>query len=191
MSLKKYSSYWSLLAALFVCAGTAAAQGPSVSATTTSNLEMTATVQTAVQLNMSTGTGGATLSGSNATGLFSINFGNINALGAGAPASGVTVAADANGALYKTPINLTPVYTGFAVAGTAHVSVDKGSSGDEALAREGDSSISAASTVIATHSCFATAASGSNNERWVGFYVPRNTLAGAKTATLIYTVIIE
>jgi hypothetical protein len=191
MFIKKYLCYSSVILALLAFAGTASAQGPSASATTTSNLEMTATVQTAVQLNMSTGTGGAVLSGSNSTGLFSISFGNVNGLGAGTPASGVTVVTDATGALYKTPINLTPVYTGFAVAGTAHVSVDKGGSGDEALAREGAVGMTAADTVIATHSCFALAASGSNNERWVGFYIPRTTLFGAKTATLIYTVIIE
>jgi hypothetical protein len=185
-------TYSITLLALFAFAGTAAAQGPvSGLATTTSNLQMTTTVETAVQLNMSTGSGGATLSGSNSTGLFSISFGSVNGLGAGTPASGVTVVADSTGALYKTPINLTPVYTGFAVAGTAHVSVDKGSSGDEALAREGAVGMTSSDTVIATHSCFATAASGSNNERWVGFYIPRNTVAGAKTATLIYTVIIE
>ena len=191
MSIRKYLSYSSVLLLLFVFAGTAAAQGPVLGATTTSNLQMTATVQTSVQLNISTGTGGSPVSGSNATGLFSIAFGNVNGLGAGTPAAGITVVADATGALYKTPINLTPVYTGFAVAGAAHVSVDKGSSGDEAMAREGASDISKISTVIATHSCFAVAASGSNNERWVGFYIPLNTLAGAKTATLIYTVIIE
>lgn len=191
MRIRRYLSYQTILLALLALAGTAAAQGPSVTTTTTSNLEMSATVETAVQLNMSTGSGGATLSGSNATGLFSIAFGNVNGLGAGTPATGITVVADSTGALYKTPINLTPVYTGFAVSGTAHVTVDKGSSGDEALAREGNSSISSASTVITSHSCFASAASGSDNERWVGFYIPRNTLAGAKTATLIYTIIIE
>lgn len=191
MNIKNFGYAFALLA-LFAFAGTAVAQGPvNGLATTTSNLQMTTTVETAVQLNMSTGSGGATLSGSNSTGLFSISFGTVNGLGAGTPAAGVTVVSDATGALYKTPINLTPVYTGFALAGTAHVSVDKGSSGDEALAREGAVGMTPIDTVIATHSCFATAASGSNNERWVGFYIPRNTVAGAKTATLIYTIIIE
>jgi hypothetical protein len=75
-----------LLAALFVFGGAAYAQGPAVgSATTTSELEMSATVQTAVQLNISTGSGGATVSGSNATGLFSLSFGNVNGLGLGTP----------------------------------------------------------------------------------------------------------
>jgi hypothetical protein len=42
---------------------------------------MSATVQTAVQLNISTGTGGATVSESTSTGLFTLAFGNVNGLG--------------------------------------------------------------------------------------------------------------
>jgi hypothetical protein len=181
-----------LLAALSICGGAAYAQGPVTGAsTTTSNLEMTATVVTAVQLNISTGSGGATVSGSNSTGLFSIAFGSVNGLGLGTPASGVTVTADATGALYKTPINLTPVYSGFATE-TADVTVEAGISGDEALAREGTSSISSSSTVSATPAVvLSDAASGSTNERYVGFYIPRTTVAGAKTATLIYSVTVQ
>lgn len=49
-----------LFAAFLLCVGSAAAQGPAVGASTaTSELEMSATVQTAVQLNISTGAGGA------------------------------------------------------------------------------------------------------------------------------------
>src|ERR1700752_1155321 len=89
MSIKTFLRYLVVLAALCVFAGTAAAQGPVFdNDTTTSNLEMTATVQTAVQLNISTGAGGATVSGSNATGLFSIAFGNVNGLGLGTPTAG-------------------------------------------------------------------------------------------------------
>jgi hypothetical protein len=71
-----------LLAALFAFGGAAYAQGPAINGSgTTSELEMSATVQTAVQLNISTGAGGATVSGSNSTGLFSVSFGNVNGLG--------------------------------------------------------------------------------------------------------------
>jgi hypothetical protein len=192
MSVKNFLRYSFVLAVLSVFAGTAAAQGPVVdNNTTTSNLEMTATVQTAVQLNISTGAGGATVSGSNSTGLFSIAFGNVNGLGLGTPTSGVTVTADSSGALYKTPINLIPVYSGFDTE-TADVTVEAGTSGDEALAREGSSSISSSSTVSATPAvAFSNAASGSSNERYVGFYIPRTEVAGAKTATLIYTLTVQ
>ena len=192
MSATNVLRYSLVLAALFVFTGNAAAQGPVFdSNTTTSNLEMTATVQTAVQLNISTGAGGPTVSGSTATGLFSIAFGNVNGLGLGTPTAGVTVAADATGALYKTPINLTPVYSGFTTE-TADITVEAGASGDEDLAREGNSSISSSSTVSATPASVITgAASGSNNERFVGFYIPRSETAGSKTATLIYTITVQ
>jgi hypothetical protein len=175
------------------CAAIAVAQGPtSNSATTTSELEMTANVQTAVQLNISQGTGGATVNGSNATGLYSVDFGNVNGLGLGSPASGVTVVADSTGALYKTPINLTPVYSGFTTE-TATISVEQDPSGDTQLAREGSSSISPSSTVSdSTPATVATGgASGTAIERFVGLYVSRTEPAGAKSATLIYTVTVE
>lgn len=175
------------------CAGIAAAQGPVVgSATTTSELEMSATVQTAVQLNISTGTGGATVSGSNSTGLFSVSFGNVNGLGLGTPAAGVSVVADASGALYKTPVNLTPVYSGFTTE-TATIEVEQDATGDTALARESNSSISSSSTVstITPASVASGAASGVAVERYVGMYVSRSETAGAKSATLIYTITVQ
>jgi hypothetical protein len=182
-----------LLAALFAFGSAAYAQGPAVGAsTTTSELEMSATVQTAVQLNISTGAGGATVSGSNSTGLFSLSFGNVNGLGLGTPAAGVSVVADGSGALYKTPVNLTPVYSGFTTE-TATIEVEQDAAGDTQLAREGNSSISSASTVsTSTPSSVASGAeSGVAVERYVGMYVSRVEAAGAKSATLIYTITVE
>jgi hypothetical protein len=180
-------SYSFALVAMFAFAGTAAAQGPVIDTdTTTSELEMTAEVQTALQLNISTGTGGAAVA-PGAAGLFTIDFGFVNGLGVGTPASGVTVSVDGTGALYKTPINLTPVFSGYN-GETASVSVIAELGGNNALAREGSGSISSASTVASSHAAFAGAISGSENERFVGFYIPRTEVAGNKTATLIYTV---
>jgi hypothetical protein len=182
-----------LLATLFAFGGAAYAQGPAINgSSTTSELEMSATVQTAVQLNISTGAGGATVSGSNSTGLFSVSFGNVNGLGLGTPAAGVTVVANGSGALYKTPINLTPIYSGFTTE-TATIEVEQDAAGDTALAREGNSSISSASTVSTSTpaSVASGGASGSAIERYVGMYVSRSEAAGAKSATLIYTITVE
>lgn len=182
-----------LLAALFAFCGSAYAQGPVTNASSTSSeLELTATVQTAVQLNISTGSGGATVSGSTSTGLFAINFGNVNGLGVGSVASGVTVVADSSGALYKTPISLSPVYSGFTDE-TASIEVEQDAAGDTQVAREGNSSITASSTVsTSTPASVATGkASGSSVERYVGIYVARAEAAGAKSATLIYTVTVD
>lgn len=178
---------------VFACVGIAAAQGPvSNNNITTSELEMTANVQTAVRLEISTGSGGATVSGSNLTGLFSVNFGDINGLGHGTPAAGVSVDVDASGALYKTPVNLTPVYSGFD-SETATIEVEQDAGGETQMAREGNSSISASSTVsTSTPASVATgAASGVAIERYVGMYAARTEVAGSKTATLIYTITVE
>jgi hypothetical protein len=193
MTIRLPLRFMVLATALFVFSGAAYAQGPAIgSATTTSELEMSATVQTAVQLNISTGTSGATVSGSNSTGLFSLGFGNVNGLGLGTPAAGVSVVTTASGALYKTPINLTPVYSGFTTE-TATVEVEQDAAGDTALAREGNSSISSSSTVSTSTpaSVASGGASGVAIERYVGMYVARTEAAGAKSATLIYTITVE
>src|SRR5690349_17330907 len=115
-----------------------AQSGPAIGTSTTSELEMTANVQTAVQLNISTANSGATVAGSNSTGLFTLNFGNVNGLGLGTPTSGVSVSVDSTGATYSTPIRLTPVYSGFTDE-TADVTVEAGESADQGIAREGSS----------------------------------------------------
>jgi hypothetical protein len=177
------------LVVLFVCAGIAAAQGPVIdSNSTTSELEMSANVQTSVQLNISTN-GGATVNGDNATGLFTINLGDVNGLGQGTPAAGVSVAIDGSGATYSTPINLTPVYSGFTTE-SAVVTVEAGGSADQLIAREGGSAatMSAVTTPVVA---FSNAASDSLNTRYVGFRIARTEAAGAKEATLIYTVTVQ
>ena len=193
MNVVMQMRFWMLVVLAFVITGTAAAQGPVVGTnTTTSELAMSATVETAVQLNISTGAVGAVVAGSTSTGLFSISFGNVNGLGVGTPAAGVTVVTDSSGALYKTPINLTPIYSGFTTE-TATITVSQDAAGDTALAREGDSNISSSSTVSTTTPASVTTGAASNVafERLVGLYVPRTEPAGAKTATLIYTITVE
>lgn len=181
------SAVFSILVLAF--AGIASAQGPVIGSTTFSELEMSANVQTAVQLNISQGTGGATVSGTDSSGLYSIDFGDINGLGLGSPVAGVTVAPDSLGALYTTPINLTPVYSGFTTE-TATIEIELDAADNAAMAREDDSDISASSTVIPAE--VATGAvSGVAIERYVGMYVSRLEAAGPKSATLIYTVTVD
>jgi hypothetical protein len=183
MSIKNLR-YSFVLLALFVFTGTVAAQGPATGNTTSANLEMTAEVQTTVQLNIS----GTAVTGSNSTGLFSIDFGNVNALGIGTPATGITVTPNATGALYKSTINVSPVFTGF-VAQTADVTVEAGESADQDLAREGATLSDSGGTAPGVAAGIITdGANGSSNSRVVGFYIPKTEVAGSKTATLIYTV---
>jgi hypothetical protein len=187
MNIRKVS-YSLALVAMFAFTATVSAQGPSASDTASANLEMSAEVQTTVQLNI----GGTAVTGSNSTGLFAIDFGNVNALGIGSQPAGVTVTTNSTGALYQTPITLTPVWTGF-VAQTADIFVQAGESADQDLAREGSSlSDSGGTATSATPSLdFVTdAANGSSNARVVGMYIPKTEVAGSKVATLIYTVVV-
>ncbi len=176
---------------LFALAGIAAAQGPVANTSTTSaELEMSALVETALQLNISTGTSGATVTGTTGNtgnGLFALDFGSVNGLGFATVRSSanVSVVADGTGATYTTPINLTPVYSGFTTE-SAIITVEEGESADQDLAREGGS---AGGVAPVTTPVFAfTGASESLNERFVGFRIARTEAAGAKEATLVYTV---
>jgi len=67
------------------------------------------TVQDAVQLTLSTATGGVTIS---PAADFAMNFGNVNGLGIG-PAAGLTTVASAGGVIYGTPYLLNPAFTDF------------------------------------------------------------------------------
>jgi hypothetical protein len=197
MLIKNFLRFAVLTIVSLTITGIVAAQGPVVgtsnSATplsTTSELEMTATVQTAVQLNISTHASGATVTGDNSLGTFALNFGNVNGLGLGTPTPGVSVSVDSTGATYSTPIKLTPVYSGFDTE-TADITVEAGSSDDQAIAREGSAANSMSSVTTTPDEVISDAASESNNTRYVGFRVARTEVAGAKTATFIYTVTVE
>lgn len=171
----------------FACAGIAAAQGAVTDSTSTSaHLEMSAEVKTALQLRISTGSGGATVTGNNTTGIFALDFGTVNGLGIGTPATGVTKSVDGSGATYTTPINLSPVYSGFTTE-TASVTVEAESGTNQSMAREGSSSGNVAS-VTTPATVVSGASSGSSHERFVGFRIDRTDAAGTKEATLVYTV---
>jgi hypothetical protein len=193
MSFGKLIRYVSVFALLLMWTGIAVADGLAENTNTTSSqLEISATVQTVVQLNISIGSGGATVAGNNSTGVFNLSLGNVNGLGVGTPASGVSVVADGSGALYKTTITLTPLYSGFTTE-TATISLTQDAAGNADLAREGDSSISAGSTVSTTTPRIVASgkASGTDYQRYVGMYVARTEPAGPKTVTLIYTITVD
>lgn len=187
--MKFYGQFTAIALFLGLASIAASAQtGPVIDASSTSSeLEMSANVQTSLQLNISTGTGGATVSGNNATGLFNVSLGDVNGLGNGIPKTGVTAVPNSTGAVYSTPINLTPVYSGFGTE-TASVSVTAGASGDEDIALEGGAANTMTGISNTPRGAFSGAASGSSNERVVGFYIDRVEPTGLKTATFIYTV---
>ncbi|MBV9958957.1 MAG: hypothetical protein JO360_11080, partial [Acidobacteria bacterium] len=64
-----------------------------------------------IQIDITTAPGGATVTGATdaaSTGIFNLNFGRLNGLGIGIFTPGLTVQRFANGALYTTPIRITP-----------------------------------------------------------------------------------
>jgi hypothetical protein len=182
MSIKKYIGYSSVILALLVFAGTAAAQTATVP-----HLTVNATVANALRLDISSSVSGVTGTGSSSD--FLIDLGTVNALGIGTPATGVTVsvtpgAGAAGFAIYTTPIVLTPVFSGF--AGTATIALTIGGGANDATAVEGDSNATA--TLAAARSVVVGSASDVGNVRHVGFKVSKAEATGPRTAIFLYTI---
>jgi len=190
------------LLGLFAFAGTAAAQGPVRNGLTSDSwLNLTANAQNALQLDISTAGGGATVvgaTGNASTGVFSLDFGNVNGLGIGAPAAGVTVAVQAGGALYTSPISLTPRYSGH-VNNTGSISVLMDGVAGNAIGRTATREGAAAATVAAPSTTvpniFTNAAvNGTAVTRYVGYFVSNvngvGAVNGAMSSRLVYEITI-
>lgn len=180
MTIKTFT-YSIALLALFAFAGTASAQSA-----TAPRLTMEAEVVTALRLDISNGSGGVTGTGTAQD--FVVDLGNINALGV-APLTGVTAsvtpgAGAAGFAIYTTPINLTPVFSGY--AGLATIALSVGGGANDATAVEGDDNASA--TLAAARSVATAAPSDVAIVRHVGFKVTKAEAVGPRTAMFLYTI---
>ena len=177
------------------------AQGPSITSPSTSNLTISATAESALQIDIATAAGGATVTGATgetSTGVFSVSFGNVNGLGIGSPTSGVSITSrDSSGTLYTSPIKLTPYFSGF-TSTTATVKVYQDattSSNSQAAVREGSAPGSVAAvptTAGAANTVTSTAASGTDITRYVGLFVSNanggSSVTGALAPKVIYEV---
>jgi hypothetical protein len=198
MNYIKQLRYGFLLTALFVCAGTASAQGPvNDAATTTSNLAVSATFVTALQLEIKTATSGATVGGP--AGSYTLGFGDIDGLGLSTPGDNITRTAVSGGYMYTTPITLTPSFSGFAGTAAAAITVGQNASDgatSKAAAREGAEvdSVAVLPAVASARVVAATAASGTPFDRFIGVFVPTsnggNAIAGDRAMNLVYTITI-
>ena len=190
------------LLGLFAFAGTVAAQGPVRNGLTSdSYLNLTANAQNALQLDISTAAGGATVTGATgnaSTGIFSLDFGNVNGLGIGAPSAGVTVAVSGTGATYTSPISLTPRYSGH-VNATASLSVVMdavaGDAQGRTATREGAAAGSVAVVSTVVPNIFTNAATnGTALTRYVGYFVSNanggDAVTGAMSSRLVYEITI-
>lgn len=192
-----------VVAALLVFAGSVAAQsdlGPQKNSTSSSSqLNLTANAQTALQLDISTASGGATVvgaTGNTSTGVFSLDFGDVNGLGLGAPATGVSVSVGASGATYTTPVSLTPRYSGFSTS-SASVSVlldgTAGNAAGRSATREGAAAGSVAAPSTTVPNIFTSSASnGTAITRYVGVFVSNanggSAVNGSLSSRLIYQI---
>ena len=192
-----------VLFATLLVLGTASAyaQGPSVTSPSTSNLTISATAQSALQIDIATAASGATVTGAtgeNSTGVFSVSFGNVNGLGIGSPTSGVSITSrDSSGTLYTSPIKLKPYFSGFnSATATVKVYQDGGASANsQGAAREGSApgSVSAVPTTAgAANTVSSTAASGVDITRYVGLFISNanggSSVTGALAPKVIYEV---
>ncbi len=156
-------------------------------------------VQTALQLLLSTYTGGLTITAGSGNPDFSTSFGNVNGLGVG-PGTGLTVVSASGGNIYSTPYYIEPSFSSF-TSTTCSVSTYVSSNfqyygvlalEDSSSGTSGFSKISTASgspTSITT-----TCSSGTNITRYLGLFVSSTNASGAgygagsDNATLTYTM---
>jgi hypothetical protein len=187
-----------LTAVILAFAGLASAQTVYNTSPSTSNLAVSATVQSALNLDISSDDAGATVSGLSGSGAFTLNFGNVNGLGLGTPSSNVTKTAVTGGYLYTTPIKLTPNFSGFVGYSAASIKVEQSAFDDDpskAAAREGSSAAINAATVLTTGATPFTvlASNGTPIQRFIGVKVLNsnntdNANAGARSINLVYTI---
>jgi hypothetical protein len=205
MSFRRSLNLAFTFVALLVCAVSASAQadlGPQRgSGTSSSQLNITANGQASLQIDISTHASGATVTGvtgKDSTGVFGLDFGDVNALGLGTPTAGVTVdVSSGTGALYTTPITLTPRWAGFGGTDATITVVMDAASGNalgRAATREGAAAASVVAPSVLLPNAFSTnAANKTAITRYVGIFVSdangAGAVSGALSSRLIYQVI--
>jgi hypothetical protein len=208
--MKKYFTIFALgMMALSSAAfaGTTATNTNVVSPT----LQVSATIQSAVQLTLSTGTAAVphcAVTPTGGTPDYTMNFGTVDALGLSTPTCGSKFAPTTPGtsnAIYWSDYNLNPVFTSQAVSTntiTAQVTTDFAAPNNIFIVRDSANSatVPAAATDFtavstATPDTIVTnAANGSTQTRFIGVAVtPANGAGatGAKSATVTFTLTVQ
>jgi hypothetical protein len=160
----------------------------------TATLTLSAFMQQAVRLLLSTAPGGLTISAGSD---YYIDFGNVNGIGIN-PGAGLTVASVSGGTLYRTPMLLTPSFSSFSGT-TATLKVYVSSDFAYPSILELRDSVTSGGTYNAISknsgsqtSITTTASSTANVTRYLGLFVANtnggSAFTGADTATLTYTL---
>jgi hypothetical protein len=171
--------------------------------TVTPTAKVNVTVQNAIQLTLATGTGCTVTAGGGTD--YSMNFGNVDALGINGPACGSKFAPTTPGttnAVYYSDYKLTPVFTSQSVSTnivTAYVSSNFAKASlsivQSNAAPVAITDLTAMSTNLGAQTSVATnATSGTTLTRYIGVSVaPTNApgLTGADAATITYTLTVQ
>jgi hypothetical protein len=149
---------------------------------------------TALQLTLSTATGGVTV---NAASDYSMNFGNVNGIGVG-PGAGLTVVPQAGGVIYSTPYTLTPAFSNFmSTTGTVKVAVSTNFAHSSVLSLRTASASAGPYTTISTSVGSPTQITNTATTRtvvtpYLGLFVSNvngsGAFNGSDSATLTYTL---
>jgi hypothetical protein len=144
------------------------------------------TVQTALQLLLTTATGGLTISPASD---FSASYGNTNGLGVGTPSSGLTLVSATGGVIYSTPYKIQPSFSSFtSTTGSVGIYVSTNFAHPNTLKLEDAASSGGPYTSISQSSSSPTsittsASSGSTITRYLGLFVSSSNGAGAFPGT--------
>jgi len=159
----------------------------------TRTLTLSVTVQTAVRFNLSTASGGLTVAPGTD---YSVDYGNVNGIGIGTPAFGLSIVSASGGAIYSTPILLTPSFSSFSsTSGTLKVYVSTDFVHATTLELRDSSSSGGTYSAISKNSgsptAITTTASGMSVTRYLGLFTSRSTtFTGADNATLTYILVV-
>jgi hypothetical protein len=160
--------------------------------TGTSVVTLGVTAQTAVEMALTTATGGLSVSPASD---FAINFQNVNGLGIN-PAAGLTATSVSGGYVYQTPYTITPIFSGFTATttGTLKVQLKTAFGSPTMIYLEDSASSGGPYSAITANAQTITAAASSNTgvTRYLGLFVSNANGAGAFTgndsSTLTYTL---
>ena len=183
-----------ILSGLPLCASTSATNTNTVAPT----LKVSATIQDAVQLTLSTGSGGCTISAGGGTD-YQISFGNVNGLGAGTPTCGSVNTVTASNAQYITSYTLTASYAGFTTYSSAAVTLTTAGFTHSSLLTLGESATSNGTytniPASGTSLSIAATSSGTAITRYLGLTVANtnggSAFQGSDTATVTFTLTVQ
>jgi hypothetical protein len=170
------------------------------STTVAPTLKVSATIQDAVQLVLTTGSVGSPCAISAGSGTdYQISFGNVNGLGVGLPTCGAVNTVTGSSAQYITSYTLTATYSGFTTYSSAAVTLTTAGFTHSALLSLNESATSNGTytTIPSTGTTLsiATTTSGTAITRYLGLTVQNTNGAGAfqggDAATVTFTLTVQ